>query len=273
MSENEGQPASGDEPRSTETPAAAPAAPVPRNDAEAAAQDAAQKTAQPEAKPDAPPKRNRTGEYIHRLQSRVDDLTRQLDAQRNPKPAQPATPAPTLEQANFDQTEYANARAKWEADNAVEQYKHQQQQESARHQLQEISDGYNTRITDFAAVHPDFAEKVAAIPYVPGDAVQLAIMTHERGPEIAYAIANDDDLAFQLASIQPHLAAAAVERIAARLTATPQAPPSSIQSVIARPVSKAPAPVQTVSGRTASETPPEKLTDDQWWARRQQRAS
>jgi hypothetical protein len=273
MDKNDGQPASGEAPRTEVTQPNAPAAPAPRNDAEAAAQAAAAPEPKPEPKEPEKPKRNRTGEYIHRLQTRIDDLTRQIETVKNPKPAQPSTPAPTLEQSNFDQTAYANARSKWEADNAVEQYKHQQQNESAQRQLQEIGESYNARLSDFAAAHPDFAEKVSAIPYVPGDAVQLAIMTHERGPEIAYAIANDDDLAFQLASIQPHLAAAAVERIAARLTATHEAPQIPVQPVNARPVSKAPAPVQTVSGRTASETPSEKLTDEQWWARRQKRAS
>lgn len=277
MADTEGQPASGAEARTQETPAVPQA---PRNDAEAVQQEQAKAEAQgdkPETKledtPAEKPKRNRTGEYIHRLQTRIDDLTRQIEAQKNPKPAQPATPAPTLEQHNFDQTAYAEARATWAAQQAVETYKQQQQQESAQRQLQEIHDGYNAKVADFAAAHPDFAEKVNALPYVPADAVQLAIMAHERGPEVAYAIANDDDLAFQLASIQPHLAAAAVERIAARLTATPQVPQQQQQPTPIRPVSQAPAPVPTVSGKTPSQTPPEKLTDEQWWARRRKQGS
>lgn len=276
MAETEGQPASGDEVRPQETPNTE--VQPPRNDAEAAQQEQAKAEAEaqkkPEPKPEEKPKRNRTGEYIHRLQTRVNELTAALEAQKNPAKA---PDAPTFEQSNFDAAAYAEARAQWAAQTAVDAYKQQQQKEHVQRQMQEITEGYNAKLGEFAAAHPDFAEKVQAIPYQPSDAVQFAIMAHEKGPEIAYAIANDDDLAFQLASIQPHLAAAAVDRIASRLAAAQSAPQATPQPAAtqasAKPVSSAPPPVQTVSGKTPSATPPEKLTDDQWWARRQKRAS
>jgi hypothetical protein len=93
------------------------------------------------------------------------------------------------------------------------------------------------------------------------------------GPEIAYHLGNNDDDAFQLASIQPHLAAAAVDRLAKRLLAAHEAPgiaapaaPIPTPSRIAPPVSKAPAPLPSVGGRSPVATPPEKMTDDQWYA-------
>jgi len=271
MAETEGQTAGGAEVRPQETQAEAQ---PPRNDAEAAQQEQAKAETEaqkkPEPKPEEKPKRNRTGEYIHRLQSRVNELTAALEAQKNPTKA---PDAPTFEQSNFDPAAYAEARAQWAAQTAVDTYKQQQQQQNVQRQMQEITDGYNAKLGEFTAAHPDFAQKVQAIPYQPSDAVQFAIMAHEKGPEIAYAIANDDDLAFQLASIQPHLAAAAVDRIASRLAAAPEAPQPTQPVVTARPVSNAPPPVQTVSGKTPSATPPEKLTDDQWWARRRKQAS
>lgn len=284
MTDTEGQTASGAEPRASETQpnaAAAHATPAaPRNDAEAAQQDAAQKEAEAKAKEaeaqqQRTPKRNRTGEYIHKLQTRVNELTQALEEARNPKPKD-VSDAPTFEQSGFDPAAYADARSKWAATEAVQQFQHQQQQQHAQQQLQEIHEGYNAKVQAFAAEHPDFAQKVNAIAYLPSDAVQLAIMAHENGPDISYAIANDDDLAFQLASIQPHLAAAAVDRIASRLAAAheaPQSPVTPAPQATARPVSKAPPPVPTVSGKSPTETPPEKLTDAQWWARRNKRAS
>lgn len=281
MAENEGQPASGDEARPQETVAT----PAPRNDAEAAAQETAAKEAETKAKAETetkegeqkPPKRNRTGEYINRQKARIKELESALQAlhEKTPTP----TPEPTLEQANFDPAAHNRAMAEWAAKQAVNEYKFTQQQESAQRHIQEVTDSYNAKVAEFAASHPDFAEKVTAIPYFNDERtipVQLAIQAHEQGPEIAYAIAQDDDLAFQLASIQPHLAAAAVDRIASRLTAAPEVPQSPqpvAPQAIAKPVSNAPPPVPTVSGKTPTDTPPEKLTDAQWWARRQKRAS
>lgn len=280
MADTEGQTASGAEVRPQETQVTEQAKPEPgkppRNDAEAAAQAAKEPETKPEeVKPEEPkPKRNRTGEYIHKLQSRVKELEESLHSLQAKGPQK--TPEPTLEQSNFDQGAHARAMAEWAAQEAVGQYKFTQQQETAQRRLQEVTDGYNAKVASFTAEHPDFQEKVLAIPYQPSEAVQLAIMTHEKGPEIAYALANDDDLAFQLASIQPHLAAAAVERVASRLTAAPEVPttpqPVAPQATV-RPVSKAPPPVQTVSGKSPTETPPEKMTDAQWWSRRQKRAS
>ena len=61
--------------------------------------------------------------------------------------------------------------------------------------------------------------------------------------------------------------AAAVERLASRLTAAPQAPQTPTNPINPKPVSKAPAPAPTVSGRSPTEVPPEKLTDDEWFKR------
>ena len=267
MTDTEGQPASGAEARPQETPAVE----APRNDAEAAAQEAAAKEskAQEEAKPkqgEDKPKRNRTGEYINRLQTRIKTLEGDLQALKTKQPER--APEPTLDQYNFDAAAHAKATAEWAAKTAVEDYRFKQQQETAQQRIQEVTDAYTGKVAEFSAQHPDFAQKVSAIPYQLSDAAQFAIMTHESGPEIAYLLANDDDLAFQLASIQPHLAAAAVERIASRMTAAPQVPQPTTPI---RPVSQAPAPVPTVSGKTPSQTPPEKLTDDEWFARKRKR--
>lgn len=283
--ETEGQTASGAEPRAQQTQTTETQPPkAPRNDAEAAQQDAAQKEADAKAKEaeaakeaeQKTPKRNRTGEYINRLQTQNQELRDALKSLQEKQPQR--APEPTLEQSNFDAAAHTKATAEWAAQQAVDQYKFQQQQEIAQRLIQEVTSGYNTKVAEFSQAHPDFAQKVMAIPkYLePSEAVQLAIMTHENGPEIAYALANDDDLAFQLASIQPHLAAAAVDRIASRLAAAQEAPqptppPAAIPN--ARPVSKAPPPVPTVSGKSPTETPVEKLTDQQWWERRHKRAS
>lgn len=273
MSETEGQQASGDEPRAQETqaaPEAQPQANAPRNDAEAAAQAAAE--VQPpkdgEQKPDDR-KKNRTGQYIHKLQTQIAEYREREKAWSTAQQAPQSKDAPTLEQFNYDAAAYQKAVTDWAANNVASQARQQIQKELRQQHEQEIIGAYNQRLNGFMETHPDFQQAVAPLQTILPEPVQFAILAHPNGPEIAYHVANDDDLAFQLASIQPHLAAAAVERIASRMTAAPQVPQQPTTPI--RPVSQAPAPVPTVSGKTPSQTPPEKLTDDEWFARKRKR--
>lgn len=279
MSETEGQQASGAEPRATETQQppqeAQPSVKAPRNDAEAAAQAAAQPNGEQPPddganKPDGDRKKNRTGQYIHKLQTQIAEYREREKAWGSTQQAPQPKDVPTLEQFNFDQSAYQKAVTDWAANNVAGQARQQIQQELRQQHEQEIIGAYNQRLNGFMETHPDFQQAVAPLQTILPEAVQFAILSHPNGPEIAYHVANDDDLAFQLASIQPHLAAAAVERIASRMTAAPQVPQQPTTPI--RPVSQAPAPVPTVSGKTPSQTPPEKLTDSEWFARRRKRS-
>lgn len=254
---------------------------APRSDAEASLNEAASKTDAPaddkpkeEAKPDdgeGERKKNRTKEYIARINRENAELRAwraEQEARQQPaaQTQQAATDEPTLEQFNYDIEAFQRALIKHELENRDSQVK---QAESTRRQA-EIAATYNQKVADFADDHPDFPEVVGSIAYPLSRDLEAAIMAHPNGPQIAYHLGNNDDDAFQLAAIQPHLAVAAVERLAKRLAAaqpTPQANPTPSP----KPVSKAPAPVPTVGGRSPVEIPPEKMTDDEWYARERKR--
>ena len=219
-------------------------------------------------------KKNRTREYIAKLNRENAEL-RAFRAEQEAKAAQatatPRQPAtgdgrPTLEQHNFDQDAYLEALADWKVEQHLKAREESTKQAASAKTQQETTVAYNTAAAEFADEHPDFPEVVGSIKYPLSDALQAAIMAHPKGPEIAYHLGTNDDDAFALASIQPALAAAAVERLASRLTAAPKAPQTPTNP---KPVSKAPAPAPTVSGRSPTEIPPEKMTDDQWYAREQ----
>lgn len=280
----------------TAAPAAAePAAkPVPKSDGEAAlleaeapaqpeADDAAKKAAEAKAEQERiEKKKNRTREYINRINAENAELRRRV-AEREAAQPQPVThqrqPAtaegePTLEDHNFNVAEFQRAHSAWAVKNALEAERTKTQQAESTQQQQKVVDTYNERIADFADDHPDFPEVVGSIAYPLSAEIQLAIMAHEKGAEIAYHLGNNDDDAFSLASIQPHLAAAAVERLASRLTAAPSPVPTQAaptQPIQPKPISSAPPPVPSVSGRSPTETPPEKLTDDEWYKREAER--
>ncbi|WP_411393537.1 hypothetical protein [Xylella fastidiosa] len=96
-------------------------------------------------------------------------------------------------------------------------------------------------------------------------AVQAAVIQHEKGPEIAYHLATQDDALWSLASVREDLLPAAVERLAARMATLRRATPS-LQAPHQANRSATPTP-PSVSGRSPAEIPSEKLTDDDWYRR------
>lgn len=279
---------------------------APRNDAEAAQMEAAAKAAtQPPAQPEADKaaaeekRKNRTREFIERITRENAELRRQVSGaqpqqqptQRAAQGAQPGNDGePTLEDHDFDMGAFTRAHSKWAVEQALKEREAASQQRQASEKDIETEATYLTRVEEFASDHPDFNEVVWSIKFELPAAVQAAIKAHDLGPQIAYHLGNNEDDAFTLAGMQPQLAAAAVQRIAARLSAAPTgtaapvlgnaptaAAPAAAQPTAAAPpapakqLSNAPAPAPTLSGRSPSDTPPEKLTDDEWAKRERER--
>lgn len=261
----------------------------PKNDVEAAKLeqaeiqnvDQAKESEAKKAEEEAAKRKNRTSQYIERLKGDADsarrenaELRKRLDAIESRFPKQEAKP-PTMESAGFDPEELARQTARYEVEQARKSWEEQQKSETAARSEQEKVQAYQSRAQAFAAAHPDFEEVVATIPpqFLSAE-LQKAVMAHENGPEIAYKLAQNEDELFQIASTRPELIELAIARYASRLDAAPQAQeqiaPSAFAPPPTKPVSQAPAPAPRVTGRSPSETPPEKLTDDQWFAKRQE---
>lgn len=256
--------------------------PPPRNDAEAAAQEASRATETPEqkaAREEGERKRNRTRDYIERQQRRIAELAEENARLKN-SGTQPAKDSgasgdkePTLEDFDFDMAAFNRAHADWAVQKALAARDNSNKQAEDARKQQELSIAYQQRMATFAEDHPDFLEVVGSIPHQLSPEVQAAIMAHERGPEIAYHLGNNDDDAWTLSNTLPHNAAAAVDRLVKRLSAahnTPETPPAQANPLAqkpSKPVTSAPKPPATVGGRSPSDTPPEKLTDDEWYSR------
>jgi hypothetical protein len=272
--------------------------PAPKSDAAAAAQaaQASEAAAAPNAEEaakaaadaqEAERKKNRTSAYIERLRRENAELRayRQSQGQQAPQQYQQpqqqrtqpsADTGPTLEEHNFDLAAWQRANTAWVLEQARTSLRTEHEQQSAQQREQELWGTYESRAAAFAEAHPDFEEVVGSIAYPLTQEVQAAIAALPNGAEIAYHIGNNDDEAFALASIQPHLAAAAVQRLAARLGAAPSqsaAAPAAQAAPPPKPISQTPPPPPSLGGRAPSETPAEKLTDDEWYERqRAQRA-
>lgn len=277
---------------------AANTAPAPRNDAEAQQQEAAAKAKQEAAnqEQEQAKKPNRTREYIDKINRDNAEMRRrlaQLEAGQQPSQQQPNNSGagaartahqgdaePTLEDHDFDVEAYTRAHSAWAVRHELQKQQTQQTAAAAAAQREERWTTYTTRATEFADANPDFFEVVGLIAHPLSNEVQDAIAAHAKGPEIAYHLGNNDDDAFELASIQPHLAAAAVERLAKRLSAAPAKPEanqspqqnnlaaaSALAASQTKPISQAPPPAPTVGGRSPADVPQEKLTDDDWYKR------
>lgn len=264
-----------------------PAENPPKSDAEAAQREAQQKAAateeakppqdadKPQDKGDEERKRNRTREYIQKINRENAELRRKVQEiearMRTPDAVQPKPSAdrePTLEDYDFDVAAFTRAHAQWAVRQELKTREEREQQERAQRQQEEVFATYETRVVEFAEEHPDFLEVVGSIAYPLPLEVQLAIAQHELGPQIAYHLGKHDDDAFQMALIRPDLAAAAVERLAKRIGTAPpaaalQGAPGNVPNP--KPITQAPPPVPRVGGRAPTEIPPEKMTDEQWY--------
>lgn len=252
--------------------------PPPKSDAEAALREQAKpegEQPEPEAKPDAKPEKpNRTREYIQRLQSEVAELRRR-ESERLATPAnvshpertasKPSDGEPTLEDFDYNLEDFSRAHARWTVRQELQQERQRAEAETAQKTQQDALTAYQQRAMEFEAEHPDYLEAVDTFfaNYQPSQQIQMAVIRHERGPEIAYYIANNDDEAWTIANTLPQNAEAAIARLVKRMDATQQAPIPPAPPV--RAISNAPAPTPRVASRSAVTIPPEKQTDDDWY--------
>lgn len=261
----------------------------PRNDAEAQrmeAEAAAQQQAADTANADkeraeADRKRNRTREYIERINARAAQLMRENEELKRQIPAEPEPKGPPKpEDFNFDQEAYQRAITKYELEKARKQWDAENQTKAQAQKQQEAAHAYAQRANAFATTHEDYLEVVGSIdPSLLLPELQAAIIAHEKGPEIAYRLAQNEDELLQLASTRPELLDRAIARYAERLSEAPpepNAPAAAAANALAnpaianqstKPISKAPDPAPRVGGRSPSDIPPEKLTDDEWYKR------
>lgn len=264
-------------------------APVPKNDAEAEllAKAAEENNGEPEngetsepgekQQEDQQKKRNRTTEYIRRLQEENRRFREELESIRQRLPPEPKLEPPKPEDFYTDPAGYAQRVAEYTAHQERERLRQELEQKAQQEHEQRVWTEYQTRAQAFAASKPDFEEVVSGIRFPLPPEVQAAIAAHESGPEIAYHLGLNDQDAFLLSLARPEMAQQALEVIVSRMKAAqagespaPSAPAAN-PAATTKPISQAPAPPPRVGGRAPTEVPPEKMTDDEWYRREKER--
>lgn len=233
---------------------------LPETPAQPEAQETPQEPAT--ATPDTPAEPEQPRDEGGRFQKRVNELTRkQYEARREAEQArqerdqlraeldrlrQPAAPDPSL-----DPQGYIRHLASQEARQIVEQERSQWQQSQQQQHIQSLAQQYTTREEAYSAQHPDYQEAADAFTSVAGVNPELAevLMTSEHGPAVVHYLGMHLDEAASITQMPVHLAAAAVARIEARVSAPKP-----------KPTTQTPAPVPTLGGSSAVQKDPSKLS-------------
>lgn len=215
------------------------------------------------ANPDAPKDDQARDEKGRFVQKRINELTREKhEARRQAEQAarerdelraelsrlrQPAAPDPAQ-----DPAAYVRHLAREEAQSLVESQQSQWRQSQEQQRFQSLAQQYATREADYAASHPEYTEALEAFTSIAGDnQPELAevLMTSDHGPAVVHYLGSHLDEAVNILAMPPYLAAAALARIEARVSAPKP-----------KPTTNAPAPVPTLSGSAAVSKDPSKMT-------------
>lgn len=228
-------------------PTGADAAPVPDAPANPeVVQETPQVTADADTPKDDQP-RDEKGKFV---QKRINELTREKHEARRQaeqyqreleqarqelaRARQPAAPDP-----NEDFPAYVRHLASEEARNLVEQERTSWQQQQQQQYYQSLAEQHSARETEYANSHPDYIEAVDAFTSIAGVNPYVAevLMTSDHGPAVVHFLGQHLDEASRILAMPPHMAAAAIARIEARVSAPKP-----------KPVTNAPTPAPILGG-------------------------
>jgi len=149
-----------------------------------------------------------------------------------PQPSVQSENAPTLEDFDFDDAKFNEALIDFKVNKKAAQI--QQQQEAAQVQVQgqQRAAAFNVKVAEFSKTAPDYQEVLANIPPLPPETLD-AVMQAENGPQLAYYLGKHLDVADEIASASPMVAAMQLGAISARLAA---AKPNAKQSAAPEPI-------------------------------------
>jgi len=195
-------------------------------------------------------------------QDRINDLTRaRREAERErdfykglvsqPTPASPVEGAPKPTPASFDTyDEYVEALTDWKVEQTISR------QSSVKAQQTEVAvreANWASKLEEARQTLPDYAEVVGSSDVNIAPHVADALFDSDRGPELAYHMAQNPDYAERLNKLSPVKAAIELGRLEAALS-TP----------VAKPTTKAPAPVSPIRSAPARQTDLSKVSMEEY---------
>jgi hypothetical protein len=142
-----------------------------------------------------------------------------------------------------DAFEYAKALAEFSTEKALAERDRQVAMAREQEAQQRIIQSWAQKVQAAKAEMPDFDDLVAASDVVVNNAVRDAILESDVGPKILYHLAENNDLARKIASLNPNAALREIGKLEAKFEASPE---TKQTDPVVR--SKAPAPIQPIRG-------------------------
>lgn len=222
--------------------------------------------AQPQDKP-----RDEKGRYVP--QERVNEITRarreaererdfyrqQLEQFQWQQPAQQVPQdIPDPSAYDFDMQKWGSDLASRVSQTAFEQAQQQFHQAQRQAYEQQLIQSFASKESEYAAANPDYWDGVSALQSVAnfGPDVGEILATSDHGPAILHYLSQHLDEADRISRLPPHIAAAQLGRIEAKVSAPKP-----------KPVTSAPAPAPALQGGTQpASKDPARMSDEEWLA-------
>jgi len=150
---------------------------------------------------------------------------------------------PKLEDFDYDEGRYTEALIKYQVQKQLEDQKQQNSQESIDAKMQSKVANFAAKEAEFGASNPDYQDVVQKIPQLHPDTLDV-IYSMDNGPEMAHYLGKHLDIADEIATAKPVVAAMKLGQIAAKLAATTK----TVETTLA------PEPVDTLSGASSGIT-------------------
>lgn len=193
-------------------------------------------------------------------QARLELEQRLVAMQQQQQPQQQAVQFDAEPQPSqfSDAFEYAKALAEYSTEKALAERDRQIALARQQEAQQKVIQSWAQKVQAAKAELPDFDDLVASSDVVVNNAVRDAILESDVGPKILYHLAENNDLAKKIASLNPNAALREIGKLEARFEAKPQTAQTA-------PVvkSKAPTPIQPIRGGAGQPDVP-LSTDGNW---------
>lgn len=210
----------------------------------------------------------------YRLSDELGVLRAKLETATKPAEeaaaAEPARPKP---EDYEDSEKYLEALADWKTELKVKELKEKDAQEAIQQQMRKTFDAHLERTRKFREEHDDYDE-VAADANIPiPKAVEFAIIELDNGPEVAYHLAKNPELAEKLAGMSDLAAVMEIGRLSASLAVNekgvtePSASAENPAPEKTKAVSAAPKPIKPVGAGATKSSVPLDETDYQTYKR------
>ena len=152
---------------------------------------------------------------------RADEAEKALTELKTQTPIQPKQTGqePKLEDYDYDEAAHTSALIDYRVNLKADQIQQQRQQEQRQTQEKQTADNFNLKVAAFAEKATDYEQVVANIPQLPPETLD-AVMQSDKGPELAYYLGKHLDVADDIATASPMVAAMKLGHLSAQLAAT-----------------------------------------------------